>query len=131
MLFVMKKETKDLRRRLKRLGRHTSNRSKRSPPKSHSIQGLPEGDIIETSFGSTYRLEERFSSDHQHGYFPLSHTLTFPTQLVAEVVRKPELGTTALDQLMFLDTETTGLAGGAGTLVFLVGIGYFQDHEFF
>ena len=131
MLFVMKKEPADLRRRLKRLGRHRSKKPKSLSSAFRSIQGLPEGDIIETSFGSTYRLEERFSSDHQHGHFPLSHTLTFPTQLVAEVVRKPELGTTDLDQLMFLDTETTGLAGGAGTLVFLVGIGYFQDREFF
>ncbi len=30
--------------------------------------------------------------------------------------------------VLFLDTETTGLAGGAGTVAFLVGIGWWQQH---
>ncbi len=34
------------------------------------------------------------------------------------------------DALLFLDTETTGLAGGAGTLAFLVGIGRFHEDGF-
>ncbi len=29
--------------------------------------------------------------------------------------------------MLLLDTETTGLAGGTGTLVFLVGLGWWQD----
>jgi hypothetical protein len=32
--------------------------------------------------------------------------------------------------LLFLDTETTGLAGGTGTVAFLVGIGYWGDGWF-
>ena len=36
-----------------------------------------------------------------------------------------------LDDLLFIDTETTGLAGGTGTLAFLVGIGFFSDDHFF
>lgn len=31
---------------------------------------------------------------------------------------------------VFLDTETTGLAGGAGTSVFLVGLGWFEGRRF-
>ena len=31
------------------------------------------------------------------------------------------------DRLLFLDTETTGLSGGAGTLAFLVGAGWLQE----
>ena len=34
------------------------------------------------------------------------------------------------EELLFLDTETTGLSGGAGTLAFLVGIGYFEGGRF-
>lgn len=34
------------------------------------------------------------------------------------------------EQILFLDTETTGLSGGVGTLAFLVGIGYFFGGEF-
>ncbi|MGB8060395.1 MAG: ribonuclease H-like domain-containing protein [Candidatus Sulfotelmatobacter sp.] len=32
-----------------------------------------------------------------------------------------------LDQWLFLDTETTGLAGGSGTYAFLVGIAWWED----
>ena len=31
---------------------------------------------------------------------------------------------------VFLDTETTGLSGGAGTVAFLVGYGFWQNHSF-
>ncbi len=34
------------------------------------------------------------------------------------------------EELIFLDTETSGLAGGTGTVVFLVGLGYFSGNEF-
>ncbi|GEM_PF-589688 len=33
----------------------------------------------------------------------------------------------ALERILFLDTETTGLAGGTGTFPFLTGLGYFQN----
>ncbi len=33
-------------------------------------------------------------------------------------------------ETLFFDTETTGLSGGAGTYVFLVGLGYFDDSRF-
>lgn len=33
------------------------------------------------------------------------------------------------EQFLFLDTETTGLSRGAGTVAFLVGVGYIRGHE--
>ena len=35
-----------------------------------------------------------------------------------------------LSDLLFLDTETTGLSGGAGTLAFEIGVGYFEQDSF-
>ncbi len=34
------------------------------------------------------------------------------------------------DEILFLDTETTGLSHGAGTVAFLVGVGYFEEEYF-
>ena len=34
------------------------------------------------------------------------------------------------DRVVFFDIETTGLSGGAGTLAFLVGCGWFEDEGF-
>lgn len=36
----------------------------------------------------------------------------------------------APEQLVFLDTETTGLSGGVGTLAFLVGLGHIENGRF-
>ncbi|NLG58203.1 MAG: ribonuclease H-like domain-containing protein [Clostridiales bacterium] len=35
-----------------------------------------------------------------------------------------------LEAFLFLDTETTGLRGGAGTLAFLIGVGWFEGDDF-
>jgi len=35
-----------------------------------------------------------------------------------------------LEEIFFLDTETTGLAGGTGTLAFLIGCSWFRDDQF-
>jgi len=34
------------------------------------------------------------------------------------------------EKFLFFDTETTGLSGGAGMVIFLCGFGYFHDHKF-
>lgn len=34
------------------------------------------------------------------------------------------------DKLVFIDTETSGLAGGTGTYTFLIGAGKFEEHQF-
>jgi len=38
--------------------------------------------------------------------------------------------TIPIDQLLFIDTETTGLSGGTGTLAFMVGLGFFRAATF-
>ena len=35
-----------------------------------------------------------------------------------------------INRALFLDTETTGLSGGAGTLAFLTGLGWVEDGRF-
>jgi uncharacterized protein YprB with RNaseH-like and TPR domain len=35
-----------------------------------------------------------------------------------------------LEETVFIDCETTGLAGGAGTYAFLIGLGYLEEDEF-
>ncbi len=36
----------------------------------------------------------------------------------------------SIEDGLFLDTETTGLAGGTGTFPFLIGLGWFEDGSF-
>ena len=44
--------------------------------------------------------------------------------------RDEEFEGLGLDTALFLDLETTGLAGGTGTIPFLVGLGYYRDDRF-
>jgi len=46
---------------------------------------------------------------------------------VARLAFDPKVERVDLSRALFLDTETTGLAGGAGTIPFLVGLGRFVD----
>ena len=73
--------------------------------------------------GLLYR-EERLPAAYRHGGFCLGEVLDIGCEPLG--VRIP-----ASDQgWLFLDTETTGLAGGTGTLVFLFGAVALHDNAF-
>ncbi len=118
-----------LRRRLSRLG---SRKRKKTPQAQRSPRraALPPGNDVETPLGRAYRIEQRFTQDHLHGSFRLDAARSFNAEVIAEVTGQPNVAEIDLDKLVYLDTETTGLAGGAGTIVFLVGVGVFQGDVF-
>lgn len=130
-------EKKDLRRRLSRLGGRHKPRAKdsnSSPDRADSAASaeLSNGKVIETERGEAYRVERQFGLDYEHGPHSLAELLRFSDvpELAAQVARTPDLEQTSLADLVFLDTETTGLVGGAGTLIFLVGVGRFEADRF-
>ena len=61
--------------------------------------------------------------DHCHGPWPLHAVRGFCPHWL-ERLGLPELDP---QKVLFLDTETTGLAGGSGTYAFLVGLGWVED----
>lgn len=118
-----------LRRRLKRLGRKSRRRQEPQIASTQRI-GLPSGDEIRTPHGLAFRIQELYPRSHQHAGYALSKILEFDSDLAARVVRQPELASVSFEDMLFLDTETTGLAGGAGTIAFLVGAGRFCGDHF-
>ncbi len=92
--------------------------------------GNLEGEEISTPVGTAYRMQHSYPTDHQHGPGRLADLLVFDALLASDVARQPALAQSRMDGLLFLDTETTGLAGGAGTLAFLVGVGTFTSEGF-
>jgi len=123
----------NLRRRLERLERRSTrprSPARRPRPERTKAAGLPAGEELETPLGVAFRLENRFPLNHQHGSLALRDLLDFEPALAAEVAGDLKLGATRLGSLAFVDLETTGLAGGTGTLGFLVGVGTFQPDGF-
>ena len=59
------------------------------------------------------------------------HLFPFPRQIDLTLLTKTSISKPVkLDQCLFFDLETTGLAGGAGTFPFLLGFGYFTETAF-
>jgi uncharacterized protein YprB with RNaseH-like and TPR domain len=85
------------------------------------VEGIVEGRRVETASGTTFLCETLFPADHTHGRLPVSELGTLPAG--AARLFPEDLGHVGrAEEIAFLDTETTGLAGGAGTVAFLVGV---------
>ncbi len=125
---------RDLRRRLERLDRRKPSRKGPDDGKRRaelsSTGGLPPGDQLETSHGVAFRIENRYGLDHVHGSAALEQLLGFQSELAAEVAGDRALQPADPANWVFVDLETTGLVGGAGTLGFLIGVGAYVEGGF-
>jgi uncharacterized protein YprB with RNaseH-like and TPR domain len=72
------------------------------------------------------------STPSPRGYvFPTAdYVEVLDAETLAALGRDPALASCNLERIVFLDVETTGLAGGTGTYPFLVGLGYFRSGHF-
>lgn len=71
--------------------------------------------------------------DHQEGVFPLNlfadqkHASADVLESIFGCVFPSDV---CAEDILFLDTETTGLSGGVGTIAFQIGLGYFSASGF-
>jgi len=125
-------EHDDLLAQLRRLG--VTRGAERAPlperRKPRRIEDLLPGEILATERGTCFLHREHYPLDHHHGGLPLSALLAHPAQVAAFLARDERLAALDPTRWAFVDTETTGLAGGTGTYAFLVGIGVFEADGF-
>ena len=98
-------------------------RAARSTP--HAIENVVPGRAYATQFGETFVVETTYPPEYRHGQAALSLNASLAT--IAAWVNEPRLAQGEPSRLVFLDTETTGLAGGTGTFAFLIGLGRFDS----
>jgi uncharacterized protein len=91
-----------------------------------TIEAVLPGRFEPTAHGPCFVVEQSYPLDMRQGTAPLARALGLSPRARHLLTRG--LATEALDprQALFLDTETTGLAGGTGTYAFLVGVAYFE-----
>ena len=77
-----------------------------------------------------YLVRTEYPLDHIHGNLPLGAALQVSGEHIAFSAVDDELIEFEPATACFVDTETIGLAGGAGTVAFLVGVGYFTENAF-
>jgi len=92
------------------------------------IEQALAGRFKRTAFGETFLVERCYPLDHRQGRVALR--ISAPLHVIAACTGEPSLAESDLRSFVFLDTETTGLVGGAGTYVFLVGLGQYTDEGF-
>src|SRR2546427_3665000 len=88
-------------------------------PTAHEVLG---GELVETGAGPLLMVRRAYPLTPFHGRQPLASAFAAPLDLLSAVSRA-EVPARDPRGLLFLDTETTGLAGGTGTYAFLVGVG--------
>jgi len=123
-----------LRRRVARVDRKYTDGvpppARRERPKSAGyIQDLISGAVVSTPFGEHFETEKLWERHRRHGSMDISDLAELPEDLLAQL-SDGEIGSAHPTKWAFLDTETTGLAGGTGTYAFLIGVGSIEPAGF-
>ena len=120
-----------LRQRLERLVRvaGAKHEPRREPVRTlrplSFEEAVPNARVTANARGQFVLVEEELSLDWWHGDVSLSRFRALDRETLAVLAGEPCPGAFAgfgVEHTAFLDTETTGLAGGAGTAAFLVGV---------
>jgi len=118
--------------RLKSLGVSvgTQNLKTPKPPPEdpYPIEQVLAGGFWHTSSGDVFVVETNYKADFLRGTIKLKPTA--PLEMIAAYARAPEITGLDIEQLAFIDTETTGLGLGTGVYTFMVGIGRFEGQNF-
>jgi uncharacterized protein len=101
----------------------------RIAPRDEPRASLP-GETLQTADGPLHRIERWLAPEHRHGRALVRHALEVEAGVLARLALDPSLEGVDLSRMLVLDTETTGLSGGAGTVPFLVGLGWFEQGVF-
>ncbi len=124
-----------LRRRIAEVGRSfappapASARKPERRPARYRIEEFMAGEVVRTSHGEHFETERLWERHRRHGSVDISDLAGLPEDLL-EPLSGGAIARAQPGKWAFLDTETTGLAGGTGTYAFLVGVGAIEPEGF-
>jgi uncharacterized protein YprB with RNaseH-like and TPR domain len=93
------------------------------------IQDLMSGEVVATPHGEHFETGKLWERHRRHGSMDISSLAELPEDLL-EQLSDGTVGRAHPTKWAFLDTETTGLAGGTGTYAFLIGVGSIEPAGF-
>jgi hypothetical protein len=116
--------------RLRALGVQLGARDLKTSPPSRpaSLEETLGGAFVQTAHGEAFVVETRYSAGTMRGETTLQ--ITASLEILADWASEPRLRGMSPQEIVFLDTETTGLSGGTGTYPFLIGAGRFEAEAF-
>jgi len=114
----------DLRARIQSTLERTARRAPSPPPPVDTVD-LPFA-TLDTRSGPLHVRTQRLSPAHRTGRVPVAGARDASADVLALLALDPGLARCEPARALFLDTETTGLSGGAGTVAFLVGLAWWD-----
>lgn len=118
----------DLQEKLQRMHKKEKKVS-RSQDNYPDLSPFVGGQQVQGRGGSFWSITREFPACFVHG----RHMLGGVASITGAEIGTWEQGTMgefSTSDLVFLDTETTGLAGGTGTVAFLIGVGSWEEGVF-
>ncbi len=100
-----------------------------SPARLELATAVP-GREADNDHGKCWIAEVRLDDASEHASEVLNSACSVSVGALAQIARDPRLEALDVGRAAFIDTETTGLAGGTGTFAFLIGAGRFVDGAF-
>jgi len=94
------------------------------------LEEIVQGMRVPNQHGEFFLTENSVHLEAFHGEVPLCRFRSIRPETVGVLTAEADLSHFDLRSAVFLDTETTGLAGGAGTAAFLVGVGFVEGEHF-
>jgi hypothetical protein len=113
---------------LRRLEQPSGPRPLPAQKAGKSIAEYVEGVVEKNDFGEYFLARQAFPFGRPYGKLrigDISSADLSPLNLLF-----PQAALPAPERLVYLDTETTGLAGGTGTCAFLIGVGTVEGTQF-
>lgn len=113
-----------LRKRIAAIdAKYASDVAKEAPARERvRIEDWADGLVIQNGFGAHYQIEKLFEGHKPHGSADVGSLFELPANLL-DALSETQIDHVHPERWAFLDTETTGLAGGSGTYAFLIGVG--------
>ncbi len=98
-------------------------------PERYDMDYWMGGSEVETASGKHFETVRTWERHRRHGSIGIAELAELPADLLTEI-SDGDAPCAPPQRWCFLDTETTGLAGGAGTYAFLVGVGAITGEGF-
>jgi uncharacterized protein YprB with RNaseH-like and TPR domain len=94
------------------------------------LEELVPGEETTNEAGAFFCACHLAGGSARHGRFCIRDLTPLDMGRLAVLGNNPALRGLDYREALFLDTETTGLAGGTGTVAFLIGLGWFEGDAF-
>ena len=98
-------------------------------PARYFVEEILSGEVVHTACGEHFETEKLFERHRRHGSMDISNLHELPADLL-DSLSSGAIASSHPTKWAFLDTETTGLAGGTGTYAFLIGVGSIEPAGF-